>query len=130
MKMTFRWYGTDDPVSLEYIKQIPNITGIVSAVYDIPVGEVWPIEKIEKLKAEVNLVGLELEVIESVPVHEDIKLKRNDYQRYIDNYKQTIRNLAKCGIKCIRTYQSVGLNVFVIILCLFLIGLDLLLIIN
>ena len=101
MKMTFRWYGTDDPVSLEYIKQIPNITGIVSAVYDIPVGEVWPIEKIEKLKAEVNLVGLELEVIESVPVHEDIKLKRNDYQRYIDNYKQTIRNLAKCGIKCI-----------------------------
>jgi len=77
----------------------------VSAVYDIPVGEVWPIEKIEKLKAEVNLVGLELEVIESVPVHEDIKLKRNDYQRYID-------------------------NAFVIILCLFLIGLDLLLIIN
>ena len=67
MKMTFRWYGTDDPVSLEYIKQIPNITGIVSAVYDIPVGEVWPIEKIEKLKAEVNLVGLELEVIERFP---------------------------------------------------------------
>ena len=117
MKMTFRWYGTDDPVSLEYIKQIPNITGIVSAVYDIPVGEVWPIEKIEKLKAEVNLVGLELEVIESVPVHEDIKLKRNDYQRYIDNYKQTI-------------LLNAELNAFVIILCLFLIGLDLLLIIN
>lgn len=101
MKMTFRWYGSDDPVSLEDIKQIPNMTGVVSAIYDIPVGEVWPIERIEKLKAEVAQADLALEVIESVPVHEDIKLKRNDYQRYIDNYKQTIRNLAKCGIKCI-----------------------------
>ena len=101
MKMTFRWYGEDDPVTLENIKQIPNVTGVVSAIYDIPVGEVWPIERIEQLKQTVEKAGLELEVIESVPVHEDIKLKRNDYQRYIDNYKETIRNLAKCGIKCI-----------------------------
>ena len=101
MKMTFRWYGQDDPVTLTYIKQIPNVTGVVSAIYDIPVGEVWPLERIQELKEFVNQAGLELEVIESVPVHEDIKLKRGDYQRYIDNYKQTIKNLSKCGIKCI-----------------------------
>ena len=101
MKMTFRWYGQDDPVTLTYIKQIPNVTGVVSAIYDIPVGEVWPLERIQELKEVVNQAGLELEVIESVPVHEDIKLKRGDYQRYIDNYKQTIKNLSKCGIKCI-----------------------------
>lgn len=101
MKMTFRWYGTDDPVTLENIKQIPNVTGVVSAIYDIPVGEVWPIERIEELKEAITSKGLELEVIESVPVHEDIKLGRNDYKRYIENYKQTIRNLAECGIKCI-----------------------------
>lgn len=101
MKMTFRWYGKDDPISLEYIRQIPNVTGVVSAIYDISVGEVWPVNRIMQLKREVNEAGLELEVIESVPVHEDIKLKRRDYQRYIDNYKQTIQNLARCGIKCI-----------------------------
>lgn len=101
MKMTFRWYGSDDPVTLKNIKQIPNVTGVVSAIYDIPVGEVWPIDRIKKLKKEVEDAGLELEVIESVPVHEDIKLRRGDYQRYIDNYKQTIINLSKCGIKCI-----------------------------
>ena len=101
MKMTFRWYGKDDPVTLDYIKQIPGMTGVVSAIYDVPVGEVWPEEKIAELKNMVEAKGLELEVIESVPVHEDIKLKRGDYQRYIDNYKENIRRLAKAGIKCI-----------------------------
>ena len=101
MKITFRWYGNDDPVTLDEIKQIPNVTGVVSAIYDIPVGEVWRAERIQELVSTVHQKGLELEVIESVPVHEDIKLKREDYQRYIDNYKQTIKNLAQCGIKCI-----------------------------
>lgn len=101
MKMTFRWYGLDDPVTLEYIRQIPGVTGVVSAIYDVPVGEVWPEEKISALKQMVEEKGLELEVIESVPVHEDIKLRRGDYQRYIDNYKENIRRLAKAGIKCI-----------------------------
>lgn len=101
MKMTFRWYGPKDPVTLENIRQIPNVTGVVSAIYDIPVGEVWPIEKIQELVTSVQQAGLTLEVIESVPIHEDIKLKRNKYQEYIDNYKTTIRNLAQCGIKCI-----------------------------
>ncbi|MBU3803874.1 MAG: mannonate dehydratase [Candidatus Cellulosilyticum pullistercoris] len=101
MKMTFRWYGVDDPVTLDYIRQIPGVTGVVSAIYDVPVGEVWPEEKISALKKMVEDKGLELEVIESVPVHEDIKLRRGDYQRYIDNYKENIRRLAKAGIKCI-----------------------------
>ncbi len=101
MKMTFRWYGKDDPVTLDYIRQIPGMTGVVSAIYDVPVGEVWPEEKILELKNMVESKGLELEVIESVPVHEDIKLRRGDYQKYIDNYKENIRRLAKAGIKCI-----------------------------
>lgn len=101
MKMTFRWYGKEDPVTIENIRQIPNITGVVSAIYDLPVGAVWPIERIQALKEEALEKGLELEVIESVPVHEDIKLRRNQYQQYIDNYKQTIKNLSVCGIHCI-----------------------------
>ncbi len=101
MKMTFRWYGSNDSIKLEYIKQIPNVTGVVSAIYDIPVGAVWPVDRIEELKEAVNSKGLELEVIESVPVHEDIKLGRNNYKKYIENYKETIRNLSKCGIKTI-----------------------------
>ena len=101
MKMTFRWYGNHDLVKIEYIRQIPNMTGVVSAIYDVAVGEVWPMDKIEALVKTCHDNGLELEVIESVPVHEDIKLMRNDYKRYIENYKQSIRNLAKCGVKCI-----------------------------
>ena len=101
MKMTFRWYGDDDPVTLEKIRQIPCVSGVVTAVYSVPVGEVWPQEEIDRIKAEANEKGLEMEVIESVPVHEDIKLRRGNYQLYIDNYKENIRRLAKAGVKCI-----------------------------
>lgn len=101
MKMTFRWYGPDDSISLDYIRQIPCMTGVVTAVYSVPVGEVWPQEEIDKMKETVNAKGLEMEVIESVPVHEDIKLKRGNYQLYIDNYKENIRRLSKAGVKCI-----------------------------
>ena len=101
MKMTFRWYGEDDPVTLEKIRQIPGMTGIVSAIYDIPVGEEWPLERILKLKETVESAGLELSVIESVPVHEDIKMGCGDRDRYIDNYCKTLRNLAKAGIDCV-----------------------------
>jgi mannonate dehydratase len=101
MKMSFRWYGKDDPVTLTNIRQIPGIVGIVSAIYDVPVGEVWPIKKIEALKAEVENHGLKLEVIESVPVHEDIKRGTPSRDALIDNYCQNIRHLAKCGIKVI-----------------------------
>ncbi|MGU7771720.1 mannonate dehydratase [Burkholderia sp. MR1-5-21] len=101
MKMTFRWYGEQDPVSLQYIRQIPGMTGIVSAIYDVPVGEVWPIDKIRALKERIEAHGLTLEVIESVPVHEDIKRGTDTRDRYIENYCQTLRNLATCGIKVV-----------------------------
>lgn len=101
MKMTFRWYGPTDPISLDYIHQIPGMTGVVSALYTVPVGEVWPMDQIIKLKEEVTRHGLELEVIESVPVSEDVKLRQGDYLRHIENFKQNIRNLSKIGIKCI-----------------------------
>lgn len=98
MQMTFRWYGEDDPVKIEYIAQIPGMKGIVTAIYDIPVGESWPIHKIQALKNKVESHHLELSVIESVPVHEAIKLGLPSRDKYIENYKQTIRNLGKCGI--------------------------------
>ena len=101
MKMTFRWYGKDDPVTLEKIRQIPSVTGIVSAIYDIPVGEVWDYERIAELKSTVESAGLELSVIESVPVHEDIKMGCGERDRYIDNYCKTLENLAKAGIDCV-----------------------------
>ncbi len=101
-KMTFRWFGpNDDSIPLEYIRQIPGIYGVVTALFDIPVGEVWPEEKILELKKMVEDAGLKFEVIESVNVHEDIKLGLPTRDRYIENYKQTIRNLAKAGIKVI-----------------------------
>lgn len=101
MKMTFRWYGEKDCIPLQYIRQIPNMSGVVTAVYDTPVGEVWEEEKIARLKALCEKEGLAMEVIESVPVHEDIKLGKPSRDRLIANYAQTIRNLGKYGVKCI-----------------------------
>lgn len=101
MQMSFRWYGKNDPVSLEYIKQIPNMEGIVSAIYDIPSGEVWSYEKVVALKNKVEEHGLVLNVIESVPVHEDIKMGRETRDRWIENYQETIRNLGKAGVKIV-----------------------------
>ncbi|MBS1154391.1 MAG: mannonate dehydratase [Proteobacteria bacterium] len=101
MKMTFRWYGDSDPVSLQYIRQIPGMTGIVSAIYDVPVGEVWPMDKILALKAKIEANGLAFDVVESVPVHEDIKLGKPSRDRLIANYQQNIRNLAAAGVKVI-----------------------------
>ncbi|SEO01961.1 mannonate dehydratase [Amphibacillus marinus] len=98
MQMSFRWYGEEDPVSLDYIRQIPNMKGIVSAIYDIPVGESWPLEKILELKQTIAKHDLELAVIESVPVHEDIKLGKSTRTKYIENYKTTLINLGEAGI--------------------------------
>jgi mannonate dehydratase len=101
MKMTFRWYGESDPVKLEYIRQIPGVTGIVSAIYDVPVGEVWPVEKLQALRDRIVTAGLEFEVVESVPVHEDIKLGKPTRDALIANFEQNIRNCAAVGIKVI-----------------------------
>ena len=101
MKMSFRWYGSDDKVTLENIRQIPGMEAIVTAVYDVPVGEVWSRESIGALKKQVEDAGLLFEVIESVPVHEDIKLGKPTRDRSIENYCENIRRLAEAGIKCI-----------------------------
>lgn len=98
MKVTFRWYGDNDPVTLEKIKQIPGVEGIVTAIYDIPVGEVWPLEKIITLKKTVNTYDFEVSVIESLPVHEAIKLGLKSRDRWIEKYIQSLENLSKAGI--------------------------------
>ncbi len=101
MKMTFRWYGENDVIPLSYIKQIPNMSGVVTAVYDVPVGEVWGADKIARLKSLCDAAGLGMEVVESVPVHEDIKLGRPTRDRYIENYAENIRALGRAGVKCV-----------------------------
>jgi mannonate dehydratase len=100
LNIIFRWFGEkDDHITLQQIRQIPGVSGVVTALFDIPVGEVWPLERIMDLKKEVESTGLALEVIESVNVHEDIKLGLPSRDKYIENYKETIRNLGKAGIK-------------------------------
>lgn len=102
MKMTFRWYGEgNDSVTLKQIRQIPGCTGLMGVLDQYAAGEVWPLEVIRDYVKHVNSHGLEVEVIESVNVHEDIKLGLPTRDRYIQNYITTIRNLAACGIKVI-----------------------------
>lgn len=101
MKLSFRWYGENDKVTLDQIRQIPGMSAIVTAVYDVPVGEVWSHESIARLKQLTEEAGLAFEVIESVPVHEDIKLGKPTRDRYIENYCENIRRLGRAGIKCI-----------------------------
>jgi len=101
MKMTMRWFGASDPVQLEYIRQIPGIDGIVSAIYDVPVGEVWPLAKLQTLRQRINAAGLKFEVVESVPVHEDIKLGKPTRAQLIANFQENIRHCAAVGVKVI-----------------------------
>ncbi|WP_284646725.1 mannonate dehydratase [Paenibacillus silviterrae] len=102
MKMVFRWYGEgNDTVSLRQIKQIPGVEGIVWALHDVPVGEEWPLDKIRRYKELADEYGFHLEVVESVNIHEDIKLGLPSRDVYIENYKRTIEKLATVGVKVI-----------------------------
>lgn len=101
MKMTFRWYGENDKVTLDEIRQIPGMTGVVSAVYDVAPGEVWSNESILSIKNAANSHGLAFIVVESVPVHEEIKLWGPDAERLTDVYCENVRRLGKAGVDCI-----------------------------
>ena len=102
MQMTFRWFGdTKDTVSLEQIRQIPGVKGIVPALHTLPAGEVWPLDMVMDMKHEIEAAGLTMECIESVNVHEDIKLGNENADKYIDNYIESIRNLGKAGVRVI-----------------------------
>jgi mannonate dehydratase len=96
--ITFRWFGPRDPIPLEYIRQIPAVRGIVGALFAVPVGEVWPLDRITALGEEVDKNGMSLTVIESIPVHEDIKLGRATRDRLIDNYCESVSNLGRAGV--------------------------------
>jgi mannonate dehydratase len=102
MQMTFRWYGEgNDSISLDYIRQIPGVTGIVWSLHDMPAGEEWSMERILKEKEHIEKHGFNIDVVESVNVHEDIKLGLPSREKYIENYKKTIEKLGKAGVKVI-----------------------------
>ena len=98
MELTFRWFGPTDPIPLQYIRQIPGVRGVVSALYDVAVGDAWPRAKLEALAAAIDAVGLKLSVIESVPVHEDIKLGRASRVALTENFSASIQAIGAAGV--------------------------------
>ena len=101
MKMSMRWYGPTDLVPLRHIRQVPGVTGVVGALYDVPMGEVWPLAKLVALRDEIAAAGLRLEVIESIPIPEQIKLGLPDRDLHIERYAQSLRHAAAVGVRVI-----------------------------
>ncbi len=101
MKMTLRWFYGTDSITLEQIRQIPGVVGVIPALYDVPVGEPWPMDKITSMKSTIEAAGLEVSAIESVNVHEEIKLGSLARDTLIENYKKSLQNLGKAGIKMV-----------------------------
>ncbi|PYO72464.1 MAG: mannonate dehydratase, partial [Gemmatimonadetes bacterium] len=99
MYMTFRWFGPTDPIPLGHIRQIPGVQGVVSALYDVPVGERWPRDRLAHLQDDIVDAGLNLAVVESIPVHEDIKLGRPTRDRLIANYCESVRTMGELGVQ-------------------------------
>ena len=98
MQMTFRWFGVDDPIPLAYVRQIPGVNGVVSALYDVPVGAAWPLDTLTRLAERIDAAGLRFAVVESIPVHEDIKLGRPTRDALADRYCESIRAMGALGI--------------------------------